>query len=202
MDDINDSSRTSIDNPSMRELFEDVRRRIEEKSRTPLNVVVCGPGPPAEPDPEHPFHLREAIRNLLTTIGDYAFYIESLLRSDEGRRTLEEIEAKLGYHPSLREIEIEILESPRTDKDVHLMERPGAILELRDFEESPVICQKLRIFVSERYRDEESYVNSLIESLMEKGAKVYWYADSDDLLRKVEAALIRNRIKKSRLRSS
>lgn len=182
-------------------LFEDIKRSIEERSRTPLNVVVCGPGPPAGSDPTHPFHLREAIKNLLSDIGDRAFYIEDLVRSEEGRRVIEEIEARLGYHPSLREIELEILESTETDKDVHLMERPGAILELRDFEESPVICQKLRIFVDWRYRDKESYVNSLIESLLEKGAKVYWYTDRSDLLRKTKAALIPNRIKKSRLRS-
>jgi len=183
-------------------LFEDIKRSIEEKSRTVLNVVVCGPGPPAESDPTHPFHLREAIRNLLDDIGDNVFYIEDLLESHEGTRIIEEIETNVGYHPSLREIEIEILESGETDKDVHLMERPGAILELRDFEDSLVICRKLRVFVNQRHRGEDSYVNTLIKSLMEKGVKFYWYTDRSDLLINVKKALIPNRIEKSRVTSS
>lgn len=182
-------------------LFEDVKRKIEERSRTPLNVVVCGPSPPTDTDPTHPFHLREAIRDLLRTVGDEAFYIEDMLKSEEGKRTIQEMESRMGYQPSLRDVEFEILESMEIDKDVHLMERPGAILELRDFEESPVICQKLRIFVNHSYKDKESYVNSLIASLLGKGAKVYWYTDRNDLLTKVKAALIPNRIKKSRSRS-
>jgi hypothetical protein len=100
---------------------------------------------------DHPFHLREAIKNLLTDNGDEVFYIEDLLKSEEGKRTLRELELKLQYHPSLTEIELEIMESDTVDKDVHLMEKLGAILELRDFEESSVICRKLKIFVDRKY---------------------------------------------------
>lgn len=78
------------------------------------------------------------------------------------------------------------------------MERPGAILELRDFEESLVICQKLRVFVDRRHKDSGSYVDTLIQRLLSKGTKIYWYDNRDDLLKKVKAALIPNRIKKFR----
>jgi hypothetical protein len=180
-------------------LFGDVKRRFEEISRIPLNVVVCGPGPPTPPDPTHPFHLREAIKNYLRSVGDVSFYIEEWLKTDEGRKALQEIEDNLGYRPDLRDIEFEILQSAETDKDVHLMERPGAILELRDFEESLIICQKLRIFVDRRYKDRDSYVNTLINRLLGKGVKIYWYDDRDDLLEKVKKALIPNRIEKSKI---
>lgn len=182
-------------------LFEDIKRRFDERSKTLLNVVVCGPGPPDDMDPAHPFHLREAIKNLLTTNGDDVIYIEDLLRSQEGEKIMKEIESRLGYRPSLDEIELEILESTRVDKDVHLMERIGAILELRDFLESPVICKKMRIFVDQSHREKGSYVDSLIERLFKKGVKFYWYTDKDDLLQKVERGLIRNRVEKSRLQS-
>lgn len=179
-------------------LFEDVKRKFEEMSSTHLNIVVCGPGPPPEPDPTDPFQLREAIKNCLLDMGDTAFYIEDLLESEDGRRTREELEDRLGRQPDLRDIEFEMLQSAETDKDVHLLERPGAILELRDFEESLIICRKLRIFVDRRYRDKDSYVNTLLERLRNKGVEIYWYEDRDDLLEKVKYALVPNRIEKFR----
>jgi len=179
--------------------FRDIIRTFEEKSRTPLSVVVCGPGRPDQPDPTHPFHLREAIKNHLTcTMRDNAFYLEDLLTSEVIQGLQDEIEQRTSYRPDLKELEYQVLESERADKDVHLLENPGAILELRDFEDSPIICQKLKIFVDSCHKNDSSYIRStLLKRVTEKGAKVIWYDDRDDLIRKVEKALIPNRIKKS-----
>lgn len=97
-------------------LFEDVKRRFEETSRTPLTVVVCGPGPPPKADPNDPFHLRDAIKNELTSIGDIAFYIEDWLETADGKKTIKELETRLGYRPDLRDIEFEIVQSDQTEK--------------------------------------------------------------------------------------
>jgi hypothetical protein len=178
-------------------LFEHVKRSFEEASKTPLNIVVCGPGKPTEEDPSHPFYLREAIkRELIKNYGDNAFYIEELLESNEGRRTMQEIQDQLGYEPDIRYIELHILRSRETDKDIHLAEGLGAILELRDFEEFPTVCQKLRIFIHRRHVRRPSYVNGLILRLREKGARVFWFTDLQDLLRKVKDALKPNRVEK------
>lgn len=180
-------------------LFEYIKRSFEEASGTPLNVVVCGPGQPLEDDPSHPFHLREAIRReLRNNCGDNAFYVEELLESDEGRRMMQEIQQQLGFEPDLRYIELHILRNPETDKDIHLAEGLGAILELRDFEESPTVCQKLKIFIHQRHVRRPSYVDGLILRLREKGAQIFWFTDLQDLLRKVKNALKPNRLEKHR----
>lgn len=185
----------------MARLFQDVVRRFQQSATIPLNVVVCGPGAPDSPDPGHPFHLREAIKEHLKSRGDNAFYIEDLLTGNDLGRLEQQIESRIGYKPTLREIEYFIMESPETEKDVHLLEKPGAILELRDFEDSPIICQKMKIFIDSRYRDSDSYIKStVIRNVQEKGAKVHWYDSMEDLKEKVARALVPNRVRKSRLR--
>lgn len=90
------------------------------------------------------------------------------------------------------------LKLAEVDKDVHIVEGPGAIAELVDFSKDDGIFKKIYAFVSSRYRNDDGFLNqsSVYRKLMGDN-RFFWFNDESDLKLKVKNALMRNRILKS-----
>ncbi len=185
------------DPEGIRKVFNDVLQEFQRSLSTKLTVIVCGPRSATEGEETPAFADRRAVRDALRERGDVAFFIEEILDSDEGRRLKATLRGLLGYDADLARLEVEILRRQYFDKDVHLLEGVGAILELRDFVEDPLVMRKVRVFVQERHRNSDSYVNqTLIRRLLQAGGQVVWYEDRGDLINKVIQMLRANRLAK------
>ena len=180
-------------------IFKDLEERLKIAFTTPLNVIICGPGLMQQ---SKVGHIREVIRDkLVTTCKDNVFFIEELLNDDKGKKLIQKLELELGEKPSLNQIEINIMKSIHIDKDIHIAEGLGSLLELRDFEDYPIICKKIKIFTHKKYAETPSYANDLINRLQSKGVKVYYYKNRKDLVDKIVGALKHNRFIKYTMNS-
>ena len=182
---------------SFREIYREANENIKRALQTPLTVVVCGPGRPQKPNPDDPFHLREAVRQSLKS--DHVLYFEELAASEEGQETQRLLEQNLRQSPRVDQIEILLLKGTKIDKDVHIVEGTGSIIELTQFVADSDIFKKLYAFVDERHKNDDSYIKNAILGRLIKDDRLFWFKDESDLRSKVIEALNANRIAKSGL---
>jgi hypothetical protein len=181
----------------LREIFNEAVTNIERASKTELTVVVCGPGKPEVEKSDSPYLLREAVRRSLKDENDQVFFLEDLVTSEEGEKARKLLESKLTESPRMDQIEILILKGKTIDKDVHIVEGVGAILELGQFLADRDVFKKVYAFVNERYRNDRSYIQQSAFVKLSRADRLYWFNDESDLKSKVKDALIANRIAKS-----
>jgi hypothetical protein len=179
------------------QLFKNLLDEINQELKTPLTIIVCGRALSSTKGEESSPNLRANVKMSLIQKGDNVSYLENLTNSDEGKEYQNQFEKELGRRPTLKELEISILRRPEIDKNIHLLESPGTIAELADFQNSPTVCRKCKVFVNSKYRNNPSYVGDLINRLEQNGAKIFWYDDENELVQNVETALKPNRLEKA-----
>jgi hypothetical protein len=173
-----------------RTVLEETSAKMKRALETPLTVVVCGPT-----GSKSYGRLREAVRRSLKT--DRVIFLEELIGSREGQEAIGLIEETLLRSLELDRKEILILKTNAIDKNVHIVEGPGAIAELVRFEIENDIFKKMYAFVDERFRDAPGYLNQGVYVRLLRDNRLFWFKNEADLKSKVSSALSRNRISKS-----
>ncbi len=180
---------------SIREIYKEASANIKRALQTPLTVIVCGPGKSETPKSDDPYLLREAVRRSLE--GDRVLFFEDLVASEDGREARELLERTLQRTPRVDQIEILLLKGAAIDKDVHIVEGVGSIVELTQFVADNDVFRKVYAFVNDRYRNDRSYLGQSVLVRLIKADRLYWFRNESDLKAKVKDALNANRIAKS-----
>jgi hypothetical protein len=191
--------KTQMSEPSVKKIFDEVLANIEVALKTNLTVVVCGPGKPNELKPDSPYLLREAVRHSLKEGKDNVFFLEDLVASEAGQQAKASLKQALNKDPRLDQIEILILKDKMIDKDVHIAEGEGSLVELRDLVNDTDVFKKVYAFVNERHLGDPGYIQQSVYVQLSRDNRLFSFKNESDLISKVKEALNPNRISKSGL---